>query len=102
MTRQQFIEEIKQLSIAERIALLEAITHSLREDLATGQEAASISVTDNASAVTDNASATSESTRERKIAAVRRLRGIAKFEGEPPSDEELKEDYVNYLAEKYS
>ena len=95
MTRQQFIEEIKQLSIAERIALIEAITHSLREDLATRQETASISVT-------DNASATSESPRERKIAAVRRLRGIAKSEGEPPSDEELKEDYVNYLAEKYS
>jgi hypothetical protein len=95
MTRQQFIEEIKQLSVAERIALIEAITHSLREDLAAGQDAASISVS-------DNAPATSEGERERKIAAVRRLRGVAKFEGGSPSDEELKEDYVNYLTEKYS
>jgi len=47
-----------------------------------------------------DANVTGES--ERKIAAVRRLRGIAKSEGEPPSDEELKEDYADYLTEKYS
>ncbi|HEY0101292.1 MAG TPA: hypothetical protein VGB76_20380 [Pyrinomonadaceae bacterium] len=95
MTRQQFIEEIKQLSIAERIALIEAITRSLREDLTTGREAASISAA-------GQAGTSGEGERERKLAAVRRLRGIAKFEGEPPSDEALKEDYVNYLTEKYS
>jgi hypothetical protein len=95
MTRQQFIEEIKQLSVAERIALIEAITRSLREDLEIGQNADSISAPSN-SEITD------ESERERKIAAVRRLRGIAKSGAEPPSDEELKEDYVNYLSEKYS
>jgi archaellum biogenesis ATPase FlaH len=95
MTRQQFIEEIKQLSVAERIALIEAITRSLREDLEIEQSANSISATSNSEIADD-------SERERKIAAVRRLRGIAKSEGEPPSDEELKEDYVNYLSEKYS
>ena len=95
MTRQQFIEEIKQLSIAERIALIETISRSLREELETGQDAASISTS-------NNAEVTGESERERKIAAIRRLRGIAKFDGEPPSDEELKEDYINYLTEKYS
>jgi|GEM_PF-723223 len=95
MTRQQFIEEIKRLSVAERIALIEAITRSLREDLEAEQSAASISAPSN-SEITD------ERERERRIAAVRRLRGIAKSEGEPPSDEELKEDYVNYLSEKYS
>ena len=94
MTRQQFIEEIKQLSVAERIALIDTIMRSLRRDLATGQNAASLSV------VSGNAGATGES--ERKIAAIRRLRGIAKSEGEPPSDKELREDYVNYLTEKYS
>ena len=95
MTRQQFIEEIKQLSVAERIALIEAITRSLREDLEAGQSAASISAT-SSSGITDG------SERERKIAAVRRLRGLAKSGDAPPSDEELKEDYVNYLSEKYS
>ena len=95
MTRQQFIEEIKQLSVVERIALIEAITRSLREDLERGQSAASISAASN-SEITDDGE------RERKIAAVQRLRGIAKPKGKPPSDEELKEDYVNYLSEKYS
>jgi hypothetical protein len=93
MTRQEFIEEIKQLSVAERIALIETITRSLRDDLEAGQGAASISATRNSEVTVDS---------ERKIAAVRRLRGIAKSEGEPPSDEALKEDYVNYLSEKYS
>ncbi|HLL14989.1 MAG TPA: hypothetical protein VK388_07995 [Pyrinomonadaceae bacterium] len=95
MTQQQFIEEIKRLSVAERIALIEAITRSLREDLEAGRSAASISAPSN-SEITD------EGERVRKIAAVRRLRGIAKSGGEPPSDEELKGDYVNYLSEKYS
>jgi ribosomal protein L7/L12 len=95
MTRQQFIEEIKQLSVTERIALIEAITRSLREDLETGQRADSISAP-------GNSEITADSERERKIAAVRRLRGIAKVGGETPSDKELKEDYVNYLSEKYS
>ncbi len=48
MTRQQFIEKIKQLSIAERIALIETISRSLREDLETGQDAASVSTSNNA------------------------------------------------------
>jgi hypothetical protein len=96
MTRRQFIEEIKQLSVAERIALIEAISRSLREDLETGQSAVSISAASNTETTDDDGE------RERKIAAVRRLRGIAKSEGEPPSDAELKEDYVNYLSEKYS
>ncbi len=95
MTPQQFIEEIKQLSVAERIALIEAITRRLREDLETGQDPAS-------TAASSNAGAIGESERERKIAAVQRLRGVAKFEDETSSDEELKEDYVNFLTEKYS
>jgi hypothetical protein len=95
MTRQQFIEEIKQLSVAERIALIETIMRSLREDLEAGQDAAS-------SSTSDIVRVAGESEREHKIAAVGRLRGIAKFEGEPPSDEESQEDYVTYLTEKYS
>lgn len=31
-----------------------------------------------------------------------RVRGMLKPEGELPSDEELKEDYINYLIEKYT
>ena len=95
MTRQQFLEEIKQLSIAERIALIEAIFRSLREELemSSGDPALSGGETPE-----DNI----QEERERRMAAVRRLRGILKTSGNPPSDEELKDDYTNYLIEKYS
>lgn len=95
MTQQQFIEEIKQLSIAERVALIEVISRSLREDLETsGGEAA----------ISDRATpeATIEDERERRVSAVQRLRGILKTEGPPPSDEEVKDMYTDYLIEKYS
>jgi vacuolar-type H+-ATPase subunit D/Vma8 len=95
MTQQQFLEEIKQLSIAERITLIEAIFRSLREELETSGGNAAISGVE-----TPEASIQEE--RERKMAAVRRLRGVLKTSGNPPSDEELKDDYTNYLIEKYS
>ena len=75
MTRQQLLSEIGRLSLAERVELLEAISRSVREELRP---------------------------RPRPQGAVGRLRGIARPDGPPPSDEELKEDYVNYLAGKYS
>ena len=39
---------------------------------------------------------------EERMAIVESLRGIAAIEGKtPPTDEEIKEDYTNYLLEKY-
>ncbi len=75
MTHRQLLSEIERLPLAERVELLEAITRSVREELRP---------------------------RQRTPGAVGRLRGIAKPDGAPPSDEELKEGYVNYLADKYS
>jgi hypothetical protein len=95
MTQQQFLEEIKQLSIVERIAVIEAIFRSLREDLEISGGNVAIS-----GGETPQANVQEE--RERKIAAVRRLRGVLKTSGNPPSDEELKDDYIKYLTEKYS
>jgi hypothetical protein len=95
MTEQQFLEEIKQLSIAERIALIEAISRSLREELDTTGGNASISAV-------EDSEAHSRNERERKMAAVKRLRGIIKFEGDPPTDEEVKNAYADHLIEKYS
>jgi hypothetical protein len=95
MTRQEFIEEIRQLSIADRIALLEEITRSLREDLEANG-------TGRATTIEETSEANIQNEHERKLAAVQRLRGILKSSGKPPSDEELKEDYTNYLIEKYS
>jgi hypothetical protein len=96
MTRQQFIEEIKQLSVVERIALIEAITHSLREDLAARpSEVASV-------AQTESRRTEVQDTAQDGLSLSQRLRGVLKFDGEPPTDEELKEMYTDYLAEKYS
>lgn len=95
MTQQQFLEEIRKLSIAERIALIEAIFRIVREDLKMSSGNVAIS-----GGETSEANVQEE--RERKIAAARRLRGALKTSGDPPSDEELKDDYTNYLIEKYS
>jgi dihydroneopterin aldolase len=75
MTYEQLIEEIKQLSTEERLELLEAISRSLREEL---------------------------QARKQRESIASRLYGIAKPDGPPPSDEEIKEDYTRYLTEKYS
>jgi len=75
MTREQLIEEIRQLPLEERLELLEIISRSVRAERRPRASSGSVSS---------------------------RLRGIAKFDGPPPSDEELKEDYIRYLTEKYS
>ena len=95
MTEQQFLEEIKQLSITERIALIEAISRSLREELEIKGGDASVSTGESSEAYSRNE-------RERKMAAVERLRGIIKFEDGPPTDEEVKNAYADHLIEKYS
>ncbi len=95
MTQQQFLEEIKLLSVVERIALLEAIIRSLREEMETNSDNVAISGE-------ESPEARVQEERERKIAAVRRLRGVLKTPGRPRSEEELKDDYTNYLIEKYS
>jgi len=75
MSHEQLISEIRQLPLEQRMELLEAISRSVREEMRP---------------------------RELRESAVSRLRGIAKPEGPPPSDEEIKEDYTRYLTEKYS
>ncbi|HEV7374363.1 MAG TPA: hypothetical protein VGN95_06590 [Pyrinomonadaceae bacterium] len=75
MTREELIKEIMQLPLEQRMEILETISRSLREEMRP---------------------------REQKESIVSRLRGIAKFDGPPPTDEEIKEDYTRYLTEKYS
>jgi hypothetical protein len=94
MTQQQFIEEIRRLSVADRIALLEAITRSLREDLETRQE--------NISVNKESRQSGTQSSGEDKVLLSQSLYGILKFDGDPPTDEELKDGYADYLMEKYS
>lgn len=75
MTREEIVKEIRQLPIAEREAVVEEITRSIREEIQLV---------------------------ETRLSIVDRLYGIAKPDGPMPSDEELKEDYIRYLTEKYS
>jgi hypothetical protein len=75
MTHEELIREIMQLPLEQRMEILETISRSLREEMRP---------------------------REQKESIVSRLRGIAKFDGPPPTDEEVKEDYTRYLTEKYS
>ncbi|PYS64904.1 MAG: hypothetical protein DMF74_05505 [Acidobacteria bacterium] len=91
MTREDIVKEARQLPLAERRAAVEEITSSIREEI----EA-------NGSSTQDERHSKNESSFEEKLAAFHRLHGMLKTDAPPPTDEELKEDYINYLAEKYS
>jgi hypothetical protein len=75
VTHEEIIKEIKQLPVEERIAVIDEIAQSVQEET---------------------------QSREARVSIVDKLYGIAKPNGTMPSDEELKEDYIRYLAEKYS
>lgn len=75
MTQEQLIEEIRRLPLERRVELLELISRSVREEMRP---------------------------RERDGSSVERLRGVIKFDGPPPTDEEVKDLIADYLLEKYS
>lgn len=75
MTHEELIKEVKELPINERLMVLDAISQSVRED---------------------------EQSPTSRVSVVDQLWGIAKPDGPLPSDEEMKEDYIRYLTEKYS
>jgi hypothetical protein len=84
MTKEEIISEFWRLPPEEREAVVEEIS---RGGGANGSSAKSKLHAD---------------TIEEKLAALGRLRGVFKTAGPPPTDEELKEDYINYLTKKYS
>lgn len=69
------VEEIKQLTVEEQLALLETISRLIRGSL-------------HPKAVTAD--------------SVSKLRGILKPEGVLPTDEELSDAHTDYLIEKYT
>lgn len=84
MTQQQWVQEFKSYPKAQKSAVVRELLRILADDL---------------EEVTPNGS---ELSIEERKAAVDSLRGIAAVEGKiPPTDEEIKEDYINYLSEKY-
>lgn len=75
MTYQEIVQAVHQLSLQERLALLELLARSVRLDLADSHQDAPLS---------------------------EQLYGILGQSESLPTDEELREDYTNYLLRKYA
>lgn len=87
MTQQEIFREVVSLPFKEQAELVEKIGRNLKQ-----------SISENG----DNKAKEKELSVEERKAIVDQLRGIAAVEGKiPPTDEEIKEDYINYLSEKY-
>jgi hypothetical protein len=87
MTYAEVVTQVRQLSPAERILLVETIMRWMREEFT------QLEIQDRAEA------------RRRRLQAIppaSALRGIAKPKGPMPTDQEIKDDYINYLERKYS
>ncbi len=80
MVDQELIERVTRLPVSQRLELIELLTHSLREDLVPQPTIAT----------------------EDAVDTVNRLFGILRTDDPPPTNEEIKEDYTNYLIQKYS
>ncbi|CAN5243772.1 hypothetical protein BH20ACI1_BH20ACI1_28820 [soil metagenome] len=87
MTQQEIYREAAALPFDEQKELVEKLSRNLqRETSENGNKEAE----------------ERELSIEERKAIVDSLRGIAAVEGKtPPTDEEIREDYTNYLMEKY-
>jgi hypothetical protein len=87
LTQQEIYREAVALPLEEQKELVEKLSQNLKQENG-GNE--------------NKASEEEELSIEERIAIVESLYGIASVEGKtPPTDEEIKEDYTNYLLEKY-
>ncbi len=85
----EIIEQIIHLPIYERVEIIEKLSRSVREEMR--EKAAKSSFEEE-----------KELSIEQRKAIVDSLRGVAAVKGKtPPTDEEIREDYTNYLSEKY-
>jgi len=83
MTQQQIVQEFKSYPKAQKSVVIRTLLRIFEEDL-------------------DEATKSEELSIEESMAIVESLSGIAAVEGKmPPTDEQVKEDYRNYLSEKY-
>jgi hypothetical protein len=80
MTLQEILSEIPRLTTRERLMMLEALSRSLREEL----EAPTLAE------------------RTEREATVERLFGALHADVAPLTDDELREEYTDYLSKKYS
>ncbi|MBK9715369.1 MAG: hypothetical protein IPO81_29385 [Kouleothrix sp.] len=80
MVDQELVERVTRLPVPARLELIELLTHSLRQELAPEQ----MHTTDD------------------PVAIVNRLFGILRTDGTVPTDEEIREEYTDYLSRKYA
>lgn len=84
MTQQQFVQEFRSYPKTKKFIVIRQLLRIVEDDL---------------EKETQN---NDELSIEERKAIVDSLRGIASVEGKtPPTDEEIREDYTNYLLEKY-
>ena len=85
MTQQQLVQEFKTYPKTQKSVIIRQLLRIFEEDLEETE-------------LRNNG----EFSIEERKAIVESLYGIAAVEGKtPPTDEEIKEDYANYLSEKY-
>jgi hypothetical protein len=89
MSERQILEEIRQLPVAERVALIEAISRSVREDLRSEEAHPS-------------SNEAARKAGQGDVPLSQSLLGVIEFDGEPPSDEAVKDIITDHLREKYS
>ena len=75
MTYQELVVTIKNLPLEQRLALIEVVAQSLRADMTVQGE---------------------------RLSSLARVRGMLTGEEEQPSDDELTDDYTDYLIKKYA
>jgi len=76
MTYNAIVSEIAQMPLNEQLMLLETITRLMREEVAV-------------------------KSKRKSRSSLNRMLGILKPDGPMPTDQELKDDYTNYLIKKY-
>ena len=82
MTEEDILKEINRLPPKQRVEIAHAVLENVRhEEQGTFGE------------VHDP---------QEKLVGIERLRGLLKFEGGPPTDEQVKDMITDYLVEKYS
>ncbi len=75
MTYQELVSEIVGLPISERLVVLELVSRLVREELAPQSRTGSLA---------------------------EQLRGIAKVDDRPQTDAKVRDNYTNFLDQKYS
>ena len=88
MTTTEMAGELEKLPLAERLALIEMLTRSVREEIAS-------------TTVQPDTQHERVAIQPRPGSSLSRVLGMLKPDGPMPTDEELKEDYINYLIRKY-